>query len=114
MVPVLIMATNHGITWIRGTSYQSPHGIPIDLLEWLLIISNTPYSEKDTKHILCIWCEEEDVEMSEDAYMVLTHIGLEMSLCYAIWFITAASLVCWKHKAQRCRWMTSSASTHSS
>ncbi|XP_031817597.1 ruvB-like 2 [Sarcophilus harrisii] len=98
MAPVLIMATNRGITRIRGTSYQSPHGIPIDLLDRLLIVSTTPYSEKDTKQILRIRCEEEDVEMSEDAYTVLTRIGLETSLRYAIQLITAASLVCRKRK----------------
>ncbi|CAM5173521.1 unnamed protein product [Eretmochelys imbricata] len=67
MAPVLIMATNRGIT-----SYQSPHGIPIDLLDRLLIISTAPYSDKETKQILKIRCEEEDVEMNEDAYTVLT------------------------------------------
>lgn len=41
---------------IRGTSYQSPHGIPIDLLDRLLIVSTSPYSEKDTKQILRIRC----------------------------------------------------------
>jgi hypothetical protein len=41
---------------IRGTSYQSPHGIPIDLLDRLLIVSTSPYSEKDTNQILRIRC----------------------------------------------------------
>ena len=30
MAPVLVVATNRGITKIRGTNYKSPHGIPID------------------------------------------------------------------------------------
>ena len=30
MAPVLIMATNRGITTIRGTHYKSPHGIPLE------------------------------------------------------------------------------------
>ncbi|XP_048584726.1 ruvB-like 2 isoform X2 [Nematostella vectensis] len=64
MAPVLIMATNRGITKIRGTNYKSPHGIPLDLLDRLLIISTHPYEEKDLRHILTIRCEEEDVEMS--------------------------------------------------
>ena len=34
------MATNRGITKIRGTNYLSPHGIPIDLLDRSLIIYN--------------------------------------------------------------------------
>jgi RuvB-like protein 2 len=54
MAPILIMATNRGITTIRGTDYTSPHGIPIDLLDRLLIISTKPYSEKEIKQILTI------------------------------------------------------------
>lgn len=99
MAPILIMATNRGITRIRGTSYQSPHGIPIDLLDRLLIISTTPYEEKEIKQILKIRCEEEDVEMSDDAMTVLTRIGIETSLRYAIQLITTANLVARKRKA---------------
>ena len=54
MAPVLIMATNRGITRIRGTKYRSPHGIPIDLLDRMIIIATQPYDEKDLKHILKI------------------------------------------------------------
>jgi hypothetical protein len=50
--PVLIMATNRGIANIRGTSYKSPHGIPIDLLDRLMIIATTPYSENEVRKIL--------------------------------------------------------------
>lgn len=98
MAPVLIMATNRGITRIRGTNYQSPHGIPIDLLDRLLIISTTPYEESEIRQILKIRCEEEDVEMSDDALTVLTKIGKETSLRYSIQLITTADLVCKKRK----------------
>jgi len=98
MAPVLIMATNRGITKIRGTNYSSPHGIPIDLLDRLLIIATTPYTEKDTKQILQIRCEEEDVEMDEQALAVLTQIGMETSLRYSIQLITAAALASRKRK----------------
>lgn len=43
-------------------------------------------------------CEEEDVEMTDDALTVLTRIGMETSLRYSIQLITAASLVCRKRK----------------
>ncbi|XP_074659827.1 ruvB-like 2 [Tubulanus polymorphus] len=99
MAPILVMATNRGITRIRGTNYQSPHGVPIDLLDRLLIITTSPYDEKDIKQILKIRCEEEDVEMSDDALTVLTRIGLETSLRYSIQLITTASLVSRKRKA---------------
>jgi RuvB-like protein 2 len=96
--PVLIVATNRGITRIRGTQYSSPHGIPIDLLDRLLIISTVPYDDKEIGQILKIRCEEEDVEMSDDALTVLTRIGKETSLRYAIQLITAASHVCRRRK----------------
>lgn len=41
------MATNRGITKIRGTNYASPHGLPIDLLDRALIITTEPYNEKE-------------------------------------------------------------------
>jgi len=66
-----------GITKICGTNYKSPHGIPIDLLDRLLIISTQPYTEDELHQILDIRCEEEDVEMSEDAKELLTKIGVE-------------------------------------
>merc|ERR1711972_540 len=94
----LVVATNRGITRIRGTNYKSPHGIPIDLLDRLLIISTSPYTEKEIKKILEIRCEEEDVEMSEDALTLLTKIGVETSLRYAIHMIIAAALSCQKRK----------------
>lgn len=99
MAPVVIMASNRGITNIRGTKYKSPHGIPVDLLDRMLIISTNPYEEKEIKEILKIRCQEEDVEMTDDAKDVLTRIGVETSLRYSIHLITAANLVARKRKA---------------
>lgn len=99
MSPILVVATNRGIVKIRGTNYKSPHGIPIDLLDRLLIIATEPYGEKDVRHILDIRCEEEDVEMTEDARELLTRIAMETSLRYAIQLITAASLAALRRKA---------------
>jgi RuvB-like protein 2 len=52
--PIVIFATNRvlfqyfkGITTIRGTNYKSPHGMPVDLLDRLLIITTNPYEEKE-------------------------------------------------------------------
>lgn len=100
MAPILVVATNRGITRIRGTNYKSPHGIPIDLLDRLLIISTQPYTEEEIRLILDIRCEEEDVEMTEEARDLLTKIGHETSLRYAIHLITAASLACLKRKGK--------------
>jgi len=98
--PIVIMATNRGITNIRGTDYKSPHGIPLDLLDRMLIISTEPYASKDIRKILDIRAEEEDVEMADAAKDLLTKIGSDSSLRYAIHLITVANLVAMKRKAQ--------------
>lgn len=100
MAPILVVATNRGITTIRGTNYKSPHGIPIDFLDRLLIISTQPYTEEDIRKILDIRCGEEDVDVAEDAKVLLTKIGVETSLRYAINLITSAALACQKRKGK--------------
>ena len=96
MAPVLIIATNRGITTIRGTHYKSPHGIPIDLLDRLMIIVTKPYEAPDLRRILEIRCEEEDVEMTEDAMDILTRIAEETTLRYSMHMIMTAALICRK------------------
>lgn len=96
--PVLVIATNRGITTIRGTQYKSPHGIPLDLLDRLMIIMTKPYSEKELRAILQIRCEEEDTEMGSEALDLLTKIAKETSLRYAMHMIMAGSLVCKQRK----------------
>jgi len=98
--PIVIMATNRGITNIRGTDYKSPHGIPLDLLDRMLIISTQPYSQREIRKIIDIRAEEEDVEMTDEAKELLTKIGVESTLRYAIHLITVSNLVAMKRKAQ--------------
>jgi RuvB-like protein 2 len=102
LAPILLLATNRGITTIRGTNYKAPHGIPLDLLDRLLIITTQPYTAKELKQILKIRCNEEDVEISGEALDLLTKIASETSLRYAIQTITTASLVAAKRKVLLC------------
>jgi RuvB-like protein 2 len=99
MAPVLVIATNRGIAKIRGTEYKSPHGIPLDLLDRLMIVSTEPYEHDEVRKILSVRCEEEDVEMADDAMELLARIGIETSLRYAIHMIIAASLAATKRKS---------------
>lgn len=52
LAPLVVMASNRGITQIRGTKYMSPHGIPLDLLDRVLIISTKKYELDDIKQIV--------------------------------------------------------------
>merc|ERR1711988_1127257 len=98
MAPIVIMATNRGITKIRGTNYKSPHGIPLDLLDRLIIIHTAEYSEAELKTILKIRCEEEDCEIEDNGLTVLTKIAGDASLRYAIQLISIANLICRRRK----------------
>eukprot|EP00635_Sarcinochrysidales_sp_CCMP3193_P002883 CAMPEP_0118897096 /NCGR_PEP_ID=MMETSP1166-20130328/4643_1 /TAXON_ID=1104430 /ORGANISM="Chrysoreinhardia sp, Strain CCMP3193" /LENGTH=489 /DNA_ID=CAMNT_0006836163 /DNA_START=105 /DNA_END=1574 /DNA_ORIENTATION=+ len=99
LAPVLIIATNRGVARIRGTNYKSPHGIPLDMLDRLMIIVTEPYADHEVKKILTIRAEEEDVEIDEDALDLLTRIAMETSMRYAIQAIITASLCAIKRKA---------------
>lgn len=80
LAPIVVMASNRGMTRIRGTTYKSPHGMPIDLLDRALIISTQPYTTDDIKEILTIRAQEEDVNLAPAALEILTKIGSETSL----------------------------------
>ncbi|GKD14802.1 RuvB-like protein 2 [Tanacetum coccineum] len=54
----------------------------------------------DFRNILDIRCQEEDVDVSDDARVLLTKIGVETSLRYAINLITTATLACQKSKGK--------------
>merc|ERR1719373_249634 len=97
--PILIVATNRGITTIRGTKQLSPHGIPIDFLDRLLIVETKQYSEEELSQIIGIRAEEEDVELTDKAHELLTKIATGSSLRYALHLITPAFLVAAKRKS---------------
>ena len=99
LAPVVIMASNRGISRIRGTHYKSPHGIPIDLLDRMVIITTEQYNQEELAKIIKIRCEEEDVEMADDSVTLLTGLGMKTSLRYVLQLITTANLVAQKRKA---------------
>lgn len=99
LAPLVVMASNRGITRIRGTTYKSPHGLPMDLLDRMLIISTSPYTAEDIRQILHIRTQEEDVELAPDALDLLTKIGQETSLRYAMHIIITSHLIAKKRKS---------------
>ncbi|MEM4555375.1 MAG: RuvB-like domain-containing protein, partial [Acidilobaceae archaeon] len=81
------------ITKIRGTDIESPHGMPRDLLDRLLIITTRPYTEDEIREILLLRADEEEVSLSEDALKALTKIGKERSLRYAVQLLEPAKVL---------------------
>jgi len=54
LAPIVVLATNRGMCTIRGTDLVSAHGIPIDLLDRLLIIRTSNYNLEDLVKIISI------------------------------------------------------------
>jgi TBP-interacting protein len=84
LAPVIILATNRGVTKVRGTDMVAPHGMPLDLLDRLLIITTEEYTADDIREILKIRAAEEKVELDEDALNKLVDVGVKGSLRYAV------------------------------
>ena len=91
--PLIILATNRGVTKIRGTDVESPHGIPRDLLDRLLIITTRPYKPDEIRDIIRIRSDELEIPLSDSALERLTEIGSERSLRYALQLLEPAHVI---------------------
>lgn len=99
LAPIVIMATNRGNTQIRGTSNKGAHGLPMDLLDRIVIISTHPYSDDEITQILSIRAQEEEIDVSPDALKLLTTLGKNAGLRYASNLIVTSHLVAQKRRA---------------
>ena len=100
LAPIVIMASNRGAARIRGTNYKSPHGLPLDFLDRVVIVSTHPYEESELQEILGIRAQEEEVDVTQNALALLTKIAGEAGLRYASNLITTASLLAQKRRAK--------------
>ncbi|MDW7989922.1 MAG: RuvB-like helicase [Archaeoglobaceae archaeon] len=91
MAPIIILASNRGFSKIRGTDVIAPHGIPLDLLDRLLIITTEPYTRDEIRAIIEIRAAEMGVKVSKEAIERLTEIGEKMSLRYAVQLLAPAN-----------------------
>lgn len=91
LVPIIIMATNRGITRIRGADVEAPLGFPLDLIDRAVIIGTELYDRDSIKAILQIRSEEEKVNLSKDALEKLADIGEKTSLRYAVQLLSIAA-----------------------
>lgn len=96
--PIVVMATNRGITRIRGTDYKSPHGIPLDLLDRTLIIPTLPYTEQEMRQIIELRAEEEDINIDEESIQLICRIGIEVSLRYSLHLLSVSFLIAKRRK----------------
>eukprot|EP00897_Mesotaenium_endlicherianum_P009214 jgi/Mesen1/8320/ME000457S07517 len=93
LAPIVIFATNRGICPIRGTDVVSPHGIPVDLLDRLVIIRTLPYTPSEMISILAIRAQVEGLSIDEDSLARAGQIATRTSLRHAVQLLAPASVI---------------------
>ena len=93
LAPIVIFATNRGMCAIKGTDMSSPHGIPVDLLDRLLIIRTLPYLPEEMMQIMHIRASVEGLSVDASAIAALAEIGARTSLRYVGQLLTPARVL---------------------
>lgn len=93
LAPIVVFATNRGVSTVRGTEILSPHGIPVDLLDRMLIIRTMPYNLEEMVQILGIRAQTESLELAEEALAELGQIGSRTTLRFAVQLLTPARIL---------------------
>ncbi|KAL1199207.1 RuvB-like protein 1 [Cardamine amara subsp. amara] len=91
--PIVIFATNRGVCNVRGTDMPSPHGVPIDLLDRLVIIRTQIYNPSEIIQIIAIRAQVEELTVDEECLVLLGDIGQRTSLRHAVQLLSPASIV---------------------
>jgi RuvB-like protein 1 (pontin 52) len=91
IAPIVIFASNRGRCIVRGTEdIYSPHGIPLDLLDRLMIIKTIPYNTQEMLQILRIRAQTEGIYIDDEALVHLSEIGSKTTLRYAVQLLSPA------------------------
>lgn len=92
--PIVVFATNRGNCLIRGTeNIVAPHGIPLDLLDRLLIVRTQVYSANEMVAILRIRAETEGIALDEESFVKLGETGLKTTMRFAVQLLTPSKLL---------------------
>ena len=92
IAPIVIFATNRGQCVIRGTEdIISPHGLPLDLLDRLLIIKTLPYAKAEIEQIVKLRSVTEGLQLEDEALSELSELGTKSTLRYVMQLLTLAS-----------------------
>lgn len=95
MAPVVVLASNRGMTTIRGTddATKHPHGCPPDLVDRLLIVKTLPYNEDEIKVIISKRATLESLSVTDAALNKLAAHGVHSSLRYALQLLAPAGIL---------------------
>eukprot|EP00160_Parvularia_atlantis_P016428 Unigene5212_Nuclearia_a/m.15980 Unigene5212_Nuclearia_a/g.15980 ORF Unigene5212_Nuclearia_a/g.15980 Unigene5212_Nuclearia_a/m.15980 type:complete len:272 (+) Unigene5212_Nuclearia_a:397-1212(+) len=96
--PIVVLATNRGMSTVRGTEdILAPHGIPVDLLDRLTIIRTLPYTLEESAMIVKIRARTEGLTVTDDTVAALAQTADRTSLRYAVQLLTPANIIARLH-----------------
>ncbi|CAR24137.1 RuvB-like helicase [Lachancea thermotolerans] len=94
IAPVVVLASNRGMTTVRGTEdIVSPHGVPPDLIDRLLIVRTLPYNKNEIRTIIERRSSVENLKTDSAALDLLADMGTETSLRYALQLLSPAGIL---------------------
>ncbi|KAF5835569.1 TIP49 C-terminus-domain-containing protein [Dunaliella salina] len=93
LAPIVIFATNRGLCSIRGTDMVSPHGLPVDLLDRLVIIRTLPYTPQEMVQILALRAQVESIGIDEESLAFLGEVGDRTSLRHGVQLLTPSMML---------------------
>jgi RuvB-like protein 1 (pontin 52) len=92
--PIVVLASNRGMTTVRGTEdIQAPHGIPPDLIDRLLIVRTLPYNADEIRTIIEKRSVLEGSPATPAALDKLAVHGVKTSLRYALQLLAPAYII---------------------
>ncbi|CAK7263373.1 RuvB ATP-dependent DNA helicase pontin [Sporothrix epigloea] len=94
IAPIVVLASNRGMTTIRGTDdLVAAHGIPPDFLDRLLIIPTHAYDADEIKRIVRIRATTESTPITDAAIDKIAEEGVRISLRYCLQLLAPASIL---------------------
>jgi len=99
--PIVVFATNRGVCQVRGTAssvgakdgIMAPHGLPVDLLDRLMIIKTSMYNASELREIIKLRAKAEGVDITQDAMDKVAQIGAQTSLRYSCQLLTPSKII---------------------
>lgn len=94
IAPIVVLASNRGMTTVRGTEdVISPHGIPADLIDRLLIVRTLPYNKDEIRLIIERRSAVENLALEDGALDILADMATHTSLRYALQLLSPAGIL---------------------
>lgn len=95
LIFVVVVINKNLFIFYSGTDdIVSPHGIPLDLLDRLLIIRTLQYNVSEIEQIIRLRAQTEGLQIDDLAITTLSEIGNTTTLRYAIQLLTPAFQSC--------------------